>query len=293
MANQDGGSVVQSVERALSILTCFTDGEPQLRVADMARRLGLAQSTVSRLITTMEALGFIERDSLTGMVRPGLQIVALAGVALNQIDVQRQAQAELSAVASDLGLAANLAILRGDEIFYLTTFEGPKAPKLFTMIGKSNPVHCTAIGKALVAHLPGTEREALLQRIAYPTFTPHTATSPDQLRSMLDHVRQHGYATEREELAFGRACIAAPIREASGAVVAAASISGPLSALALEEREPELVARVIEMTDRISRKLGWVTISPAQRSAQLITTRARESFPQSVSSGNQGGGRRT
>lgn len=285
MANQDGGSVVQSVERALSILTCFTDSEPQLRVADMARRLGLAQSTVSRLITTMEALGFIERDAVTGLVRPGLQIVALAGVALNQIEVQRQAQAELSGVASELGLAANLAILRGDEIFYLTTFEGPKAPKLFTMIGKSNPVHCTAIGKALVAHLPEPEREALLQRIAYPAFTPHTAASPDQLRSMLDQVRHCGYATEREELAFGRACIAAPIREASGAAAAAASISGPLSALALDEREPELVARVIEMTDRISRKLGWVTISPAQRSAQLVSTRELATRSSSANTG--------
>lgn len=277
MANQSGGSVVQSVERALSILTCFSDSEPQLRVGDLARRLGLAQSTVSRLITTMEALGFIERDALTGMVRPGLQLVTLAGVALNQMEVQRQAQAELSMVASELGLAANLAILRGDAIFYLTTFEGPKAPKLFTMIGKRNPVHCTAIGKTLVAHLPEMEREDLLQRIAYPVFTPHTASSPDHLRVMLESVRQRGYATEREELALGRACVAAPIRDASGKVVAAASISGPLSALALDEREPELVARVIEMTDRISRKLGWVTVSPGQHSAQLATAWAGES----------------
>jgi DNA-binding IclR family transcriptional regulator len=279
MGNQNGGSVVQSVERALSILACFTDSEPQLRVGDLARRLGLAQSTVSRLITTMEALGFIERDSLTGMVRPGLQLVTLAGVALNQMEVQRQAQAELSMVASELGLAANLAILHGDEIFYLTTFEGPKAPKLFTMIGKRNPVHCTAIGKVLVAHLPEMEREELLQRIAYPVFTPYTASSPNQLRGMLESVRQRGYATEREELALGRACVAAPIREASGKVVAAASISGPLSALALDKQQPELVARVIEMTDRISRNLGWVTVSPGQHSAQLATAWARESPP--------------
>ena len=275
MAGQDGGSVVQSVERALSILSCFSDAEPQLRVADMARRLGLAQSTVSRLITTMESLGFIDRDPLTGMVRPGLQLVTLAGVALNQIEVQRQAQAELSAVASELGLAANLAILRGDEIFYLTTFEGPKAPKLFTMIGKRNPVHCTAIGKALVAYLPETKREALLERIAYPTFTPHTVSSADQLRPILDHVRQRGYATEREELAYGRACVAAPIRGASGEVIAAASISGPLSALALDDREPALVSRAIEMTDRISRNLGWVTISPAQHAVVLLPSPAR------------------
>jgi len=274
MAPPEGGSVVQSVERALSILSCFSDAEPQLRVADMARRLGLAQSTASRLIATMESLGFIDRDPLTGMVRPGLQLVTLAGVALNQIEVQRQAQAELSAVASELGLAANLAILRGDEIFYLTTVEGPKAPKLFTMIGKRNPVHCTAIGKTLVAYLPEREREALLDRISYPTFTPRTVSSADQLRPVLDQVRQRGYATEREELAYGRACVAAPIRGASGEVVAAASISGPLSALALDEREPALVSCVIEMTDRISRNLGWVTISPAQLPAVLAAARA-------------------
>ena len=270
MVNHDGASVVQSVERALSILTSFTDGEPQLRVADVARKLELPQSTVSRLVATMERMGFIERDPLTGLVRPGLQLVTLAGVALNQIEVQRQAQAELSAVATDLGLAANLAILRDDQIFYLSTAEGPKAPKLFTMIGKRNPLHCTAIGKAILANLPEPEREAILGRIAYPAFTPHTARTPDQLRAMLDRARESGYATEREELAFGRACIAAPIRSASGAVVAGASISGPLSALALEERETELVSRVIEMTDRISHKLGWITI-PA---TMLVTGRA-------------------
>jgi len=274
--NGSGGSVVQSVERALSILTCFTDSEPQLRVGDLARRLGIAQSTVSRLIMTMETLGFIERDPLTGMVRPGLQLVTLAGVALNQIEVQRQAQAELAMVASDLGLAANLAMLRGDEIFYLTTFEGPKAPKLFTMIGKRNPVHCTAIGKALVAYLPLKEREELLDRIAYPAFTPHTAPSAEHLRLMLEEVSQRGYATEREELALGRACVAAPIRDASGKVVAAASISGPLSALALDKEEVDLAARVIEMTDRISRKLGWLTVSRMNHSSQLAKIRVGE-----------------
>jgi DNA-binding IclR family transcriptional regulator len=263
MANTDGASLVQSVERALSILTCFSDSEPQLRVADISRRLGLAQSTVSRMIATMERLGFVERDPVSGLVGPGLQLVTLAGVALNQQEVQRQAQAELSAVAIDLGLAANLAILREDHIFYLSTVEGPKAPKLYTMIGKRNPVHCTAMGKVLVAHLPEGEREALLARIDYPAFTPNTAASAGALRPMLDQVIAQGYGMEREELAFGRACVAAPIRSASGQVVAAASISGPLSALALDERQGELVSRVIEFTDRISRKLGWVTIPTA------------------------------
>jgi DNA-binding IclR family transcriptional regulator len=260
MANQDGTSLVQSVERALSILSCFSDSEPQLRVAELARRLGLAQSTVSRMIATMERMGYVERDPVSGLIGPGLELVTLAGVALNQLDVQRQAQAELSAVAIDLGLAANLAILRDDRIFYLSTAEGPKAPKLYTMIGKRNPVHCTAMGKVLVAHLPEEERQELLERISYPAFTPNTITSADAMREAVEQIRNQGYGEEREELAFGRACLAAPIRSASGDVIASGSISGPLSALALEQRHGELVSRLIEMTDRISRKLGWITI---------------------------------
>ncbi|HET6316720.1 MAG TPA: IclR family transcriptional regulator, partial [Chloroflexota bacterium] len=193
--------LTQSVERALSILTCFTDSQPRLRVSDIARLQGLSQSTVSRLLGTMESLGFVERDPQTGLYQLGLELVTLAGVALNQIEVRRQAMAELSSVAAETGLAANLAILRDDAIFYLATVEGPRAPKLFTMIGKRNPLHCTGMGKALLAHLPEDERSAILARLEYPHYTPATASSADELRPMLQRVLERGYATEREELA--------------------------------------------------------------------------------------------
>jgi DNA-binding IclR family transcriptional regulator len=267
-------ALTQTVERALSILTCFTDAQPRLRVADLARQLELSQSTVSRLLATLESLGFVERDPQTGLYSLGLELVTLAGIALNQSEVRRQAMAELSAVAAELGLAANLAILRGDEIFYLATVEGPKAPKYYTMIGKRNQVHCTGMGKALLAHLPEAEREAILGRLPYPVFTPYTAASAEALQPMLQRVIARGYAIEREELAFGRACVAAAIRDASGAVVAATSISGPLSALDLEHREEQLAARVIEMADHISHSLGYITVSPTtpiRRRAALVS----------------------
>jgi DNA-binding IclR family transcriptional regulator len=254
MAQANGAiGLTQSVERALSLLTCFDDAHPRLRVGDLARRLQLSQSTVSRLLATMESLGFVERDPQTGLFALGLELVTLAGVALNQLDVRRQAVAELAAVAADLGLAANLAILRNDELFYLATAEGAKAPKLFTMIGKRAPLHATGMGKALLAHLAPAERDAVLARISYPRFTRYTAAGPDDLQPMLEAARACGYALEREELAFGRACVAAVIRDASGAVIAATSISGPLS-------EGQLAARVIEMADTISHRLGLLTI---------------------------------
>lgn len=256
-------SQAQSVERAFAVLASFTDERPRWRVTDLAERLGLPQSTVSRLLSTMEQIGFVQQDQQTGFYSLGLAVVTLAGVALNQLPVQREAMLELSAAAAELGLAANLAIPRGDEIFYLVTKEGPKAPKHFTMIGKRNPLHCTAMGKVLLAHLPETAREAVLARIPYPRFTANTLASADELRPVLETIVARGYASEREELALGRACLAAPVRDASGAVVAAVSISGPLSVLDLDQREASLAGHVIEMADRISSKLGYVTVPMA------------------------------
>jgi len=259
-----GNGPTQSVARALSILTRFSDTRALWRVSDLARELELPQSTVSRLLATLESLGFVEQDPRTGLYGLGLELVTLAGVALNQIEVRRQAVGALSEVAAELGLAANLAVLRGDEIFYLATAEGPRAPKLYTMIGKRNPLHSTALGKAILAHRPKAERDATIERISYPRFTTRTASSTAELRTMLDETVARGYAVELEELALGRACVAAPIRDAAGVVTAATSISGPLSALALDRREQELANRVIEMADEISHKLGFMTIPRAE-----------------------------
>ncbi len=262
-SERDGAGGTQAVERALAALLCFTDAEPKLRVSDVARRVGLTQSTVSRLLTTLEALGFVERDVRAGAYQLGPTLVTLAGIALNQSEVRRQAVAELSEIATTLGLAANLAVLREDAIFYLATVEGPRAPKAFTMIGKRNPLHCTGIGKALLAHLPEPDRTAIVERLSYPRFTPNTIGVPDELLADLDRIVARGYALEREELAFGRACVAAPIRDASGVVLAALSISGPLSALDLDRREAELASYVIEAADRVSHKLGYLTAPAA------------------------------
>jgi DNA-binding IclR family transcriptional regulator len=251
--------LTQSVERALALLTCFSDAQPRLRVSDLARQLELSQSTVSRLLATMESLGFVEREPQTGLYGLGLELVTHARVALNQLEVRRQAVAELSSIAAELGLAANLAVFRQDELFYLATAEGPKAPKLFTMIGKRAPLHATGMGKALLAHLPADVQQGVVARIAYPRFTRYTAGTADELRPMLDTALERGYAVEREELAYGRACVAAVIRDASGAVVATTSISGPLSALNLDRREDQLAARVIEMAGNVSHRLGMVT----------------------------------
>jgi DNA-binding IclR family transcriptional regulator len=252
----------QTVERALGILMCFSDSQPQQRVSELAGASGLPQSTVSRLMKTLEALGFVEQHD-SGMYQLGPEVIRLAGVALNQIPLRNEAMVELSNTAAEIGLAANLAVLRKDALFYLGSAEGPKAPKHFTMIGRRGPLHCTGMGKVLLAWLDVGSRAEILDRIEYTRYTPHTIDNKSDLMQELEEARQRGYAIEREELAFGRACIAAPIYDAAGRVIAATSISGPLRALDLDTNERDLAQRILELADRISQRMGKVSVTSA------------------------------
>lgn len=252
-------SLTQSVTRALNILSCFTDETPQLRVTDISNRLDLTPSLVSRLLTTMEHEGYVERDEDTGNYRIGRSIVTLAGVALNNNRLRTEALAEMQTVSVQLGLGVNLAILDQESIFYLAHIDGPEAPRYYTLIGRHNPLHATGMGKVLLAHLADDVLEAHLNRLHLFAYTPYTLIDQEALHEELHQVRLQGWACEMEELALGRACVASPIRDQKGNVVAAVSISGPLSALRWQERRDMLISRTIELADRISIRLGYIT----------------------------------
>jgi DNA-binding IclR family transcriptional regulator len=109
----------------------------------------------------------------------------------------------------------------------------------------------------LLAGLPESEREAILTRIEYPCFTSWTTSAPNALRSKVVEAARRGFAIDREESTLGRGCVAAAIRDATGSVVAALSVTGPMSVLALDEHAPSLGARMIEIGDQVSRRLGY------------------------------------
>lgn len=249
----------QSITKALSILACFTDENPSLRVCDIAHALELSPSTVSRILATMEQLRFIERDSKADYYTIGPQIITLAGVALNHMDLYRQALGELQTLEARLGLGANLAVLKEDSIFYLANVDGPKAPRMYTLLGKRNPLHATAMGKVLLAYLPEADRKQIIARLPMNRYTPNTIGDIEELQANLSGIVSNGYGIEREELAFGRACIAAPIRDKTSSVIAAVSISGPMSEIQLDQQQHSLAATLIEAADRVSLRLGFIT----------------------------------
>lgn len=259
MVRDAGGA--QSVERALGLLQALKDGQPELRVGELARLSGLGQSTVSRLLATLESLGYVERDDRSGLYRLGRELISLGGAALNQSALHREGRQIVQILACELGLGANLSERRGSALIYLANFEGSLAPRSYTLIGRRAPLHATGMGKALLCDLAPDELAALLPHEARPAYTTHTVTDLDRLHEELEVVRARGYATEIEELALGRACVAAPIRDRSGLVVAAISVSGPLSALDLGNREAQLARTLIERADQISVGLGYLASS--------------------------------
>lgn len=252
----------QSVERALSLLSAFTEEHPERRISELVAATGLGQSTVSRLVGALVSLGYLAHHERSGLYSVGPQVVTLAGIGLNRSPVHQQSRQLAQTLAASLGLGANVAERHGASLFYLCHFEGPAAPRSTTLVGRGGPLHATAMGKALISELSPAEVSDLLGAV-FPRYTPHTLTSLDDLTTALDEVRQRGYATELEELAFGRACLAAPVRDRSGRIVAALSVSGPLSAMKLTQRQDELAMTVIEYADQISSGLGYhATVSP-------------------------------
>lgn len=251
------GAGTQSVERALSLLSYFTDEQPERRIAELVELTGLGQSTVSRLVGALESLGYLARDERSGLHRLGPRVVTLAGIALNQSPVHRAARQIAQNLAHETGLGANVAERHGNRMFYLCHFEGPQAPRSFTLTGRYAPLHATAMGKALLAGLSEEEIRGVMSP-EYPAYTPQTITTIGALLTELTEVRSRGYATEVEELAFGRACLAVPVRDRSGEIVAALSVSGSLSALDLGGRQAELAGQVIEYADQVSTGLGYL-----------------------------------
>jgi DNA-binding IclR family transcriptional regulator len=255
-AARESAGGTQSVERALSLLSAFTEEHPERRISELVTATGLGQSTVSRLVGALVNLGYLTHHGRSGLYGIGPRVITLAGIGLNQSPVHQQSRQSAQNLAASLGLGVNVAERHGASLFYLCHFEGVNAPRPSTLIGRGGPLHATAMGKALVSELTPAELRDLIGT-EYARYTPHTVTSFDELEGRLQEVRSRGYATELEELAFGRACVAAPIRDRSGQIIAALSVSGPLSAMNLPARQDELAMIAIEHADQISSNLGY------------------------------------
>ena len=245
-----------SLCKAFDILSCFTPETPALRVTDITKRVDMTQSNVSRLVATMTAYGYLEKDEDSGYYQLGKQIITLSSIALNHSELRKQALPELFLLEQQFGVGANLAVLYDYSMYYLAHVDSRTSPRMYTMVGYSNPLHCTAIGKVLLAAMTNDEIMDIIGRKGMKAYTYNTITSPEVLMEQIDRCRRLGYSTEYGEHALGSACVAAPIRDRTGKVIAGLSLSGKFRGNSIQEHEEEVSSIAMESAALISNKLG-------------------------------------
>ena len=251
-AGRDGG--VQSVDRAVQVLEVLAR-RGETGVSAVAEEIDVHKSTAFRLLAALEGRGLVEQTGNRGKYRLGVGLLRLAGAVSDQLDVVRQGRDVCIRLAAELGETINVAVLQEHFAVNVDQARGPSTVATHNWIGQLTPVHCTSSGKVLIAHLEPDRRSRLLAASGMTALTPHTVTGTDRLDEQLAAVREAGYAAAVEEYELGLNAVAAPVRDHTGTVIAAISVSGPSYRLD-EPRVCRLVAPLLAGAAEISRRMG-------------------------------------
>jgi IclR family KDG regulon transcriptional repressor len=246
---------LSSVASAIRLLKAFSEDEVDIGISDLARRLGIAKSTVHRLAVTLVSEGLLEQDRNNGKYRLGVALFRLGALVRRRMDVSNEARPYLYDLREKINESVHLAILDGTEIMYVYNLESTHAIRMRSDIGVRKPAYCTAEGQAILAFLPQQVVEQAIAAGLAPR-TPKTITSADKFQKALAAVRQRGCAIEDEESELGMVCVAAPIRDDAGTAVAAVGIAGPVTRLS-KKAVAAVIPHVIATADLVSARLGY------------------------------------
>jgi DNA-binding IclR family transcriptional regulator len=253
-ANGDTSGGVQSVDRAVRVLEILaaTGGSG---VSEVATDLDVHKSTAFRLLAALEDRGLVEQNSERGKYQLGFGILRLASAIPVRLGVVRQARPMLDELATKLGETINLAVIREHYAVNVAEALGPSAISAQTWMGQLTPLHATSSGKILLAHLDRAQRDEVLDVAGQPRLTDATITSRSALEKQLEQALTDGFATTFEEYEVGLNAVAVPVRDHTGGVVAAVSVSGPAFRL-VPDRIQEVAGVLQAAGSQISRRLG-------------------------------------
>ena len=246
--------VLRSVTNALAVLEAFSVERPELGVTELSHALGLGKSTVHRLLASLGARGYVRRNPQTERYSLGLKAFEVGSRATGRGGLRAAVAPSLQRLTAATKETVHLGILDDWDVVYIDKIESHQPLQMFSRVGRRAPLHCTALGKALVAFQPDDILERFLRR-RFKGYTPATLTDPRELRRELERVRAQGWALDDEEFAVGLRCIAAPLRDHTRAVVASLGMAGPAVRVA-DDRVSRLAALVRDVAAEASAALG-------------------------------------
>jgi IclR family pca regulon transcriptional regulator len=243
---------IEALVKGLRLLSLFTGERSTWRVSDLAAETGLPLPTVYRIVMTLTAENYLEHLP-NGDYRPGVRVLTLGTPALRSLDLVEIAAPRLKELADATGETVNLAVLTGDQVLYLIRLRNSDLVTANIQVGSTLPAAHTSIGKLLLAYLDDDQRPA----ISFAANSgPNARMSLGELSGEFGEIRRQGWATQDEELAFGLRSVAAPVREASGRVVAGANVAVPSRDWSINRILAELLPKVVQACTEISALIG-------------------------------------
>ena len=249
--------IVQSIDRALSILEVLSDYSKGLGVTEISEKVDLHKSTVYRLLATLIYKGYVVQDLETNKYGITLKLFELGSKKVESMDLLSVSREYTKKLMESVNEVVHLVVRDGTDIVYIDKVEANNTIRMASTIGKRSPMYCTSVGKAILAHLPKEKVKEIWERSNIKKLTKFTIIDFKEMEKELEVVRKMGYAVDNEENEMGVRCIGAPIFNRTGNVEAAISISGPT--MRIKEKNIGTIAeKVIRYAGLISKELGYV-----------------------------------
>ena len=254
MKTSEDRTNMSGVERTVKIIEVLSRADG-INLENLSRETGLPKATLLRFLTSLTNLGYVSRDdadhySLT------LKLFCIGSRTLSHIDLISKARPFAKQLCEGLGETVHMGILEGDRAVYVLKEESSYTLRMYSRIGKTIPLYCTAIGKIFLSEMDEKELEAYLMSHSLKPYTSRTVSNPDALRTQLELIRKRGWSIDDQEHEDNIMCIASPIRDYSGQVVAAMSVSWPLFRFNQADFE-KIVSQIQNATQQLSAIMGF------------------------------------
>ena len=246
---------ITSLQRGLKLLNLFAKAESGLTATQVAKLSALPTSTVHRFLVNLESGGFLNSTS-HGTFHLGMACFALGQAALGHLDIRRLSLPYLQELNQKTRETIHLTLLHDLSAVYVEKLDSPEPVRIYSRIGAAVPLHCTAVGKVMLAYMPPEDQAATLAKVDLKRATQNTISNLQELQNHLQRVRRNGYAWDLEENEVHIRCVAAPIWDHTGAVNASLSITGPVVRMPMA-RMRQLAPLVQQAGLKISRELGF------------------------------------
>lgn len=249
--------IVQSVDRALSILEAISNYNEGLGITEISEKLGLHKSTVHRLLATLIYKDYVVQDKSTNKYRLTMKLFELGNKKREGLDILSASKAYTKELMRSVNEVVHLVIRDNNDIVYIDKVEADNTIRMASTIGKRAPLYCTSVGRAMIAFLDEKEIEEIWKSSKIEKLTKNTITDLEVFKKELKTIRRKGYAQDDEENELGVRCVGAPIFNLHGEVEGAISISGP-SIRVTKARAEKIAKEVKKYSDMISKELGYM-----------------------------------